>query len=781
MSRYCDLPIAPILSAADRWKQHCLTEGLSIFTDHEVWAPRVFDELKRLYIDAPDTSAASYYDKLKGQLATASVEAKWLMVELTWVLYLFPYKLIGVEGKRRNLELICSNVGIVFPSAHWALASEVLAGIGNPGTFFNTGFWVELSYTLLVFREFMQLSRSERERLIREDDALVTWIDALPLPKTLETGDALNPQNRQARHILLFLMHPDFHERIASSGHKRKIVKTLASKAGLTADTSTPTVMDQQLLAIRNHFQSQLGMDSLDFYRPPLADMWKDKPTAAPAVQEPVATYSVSTTSEDNLEAETDLDMGGFPRNVIFYGPPGTGKTWTLMNRVLSGDLYTAKTGDEPEEARLSRLLSKVGWYEAIAVALLDLGGTARVADIKAHSYLQIKAINGSSPQHLHQLIWGMLQMHTSPASSTVKTNPERRIEPFIFDKDEQAQWSMVSSWKNDAPEIHELYEQLKRPSDLGETVHRYTFVTFHPSYSYEDFIEGLRPVEVEMDDGSTNIQIKPRDGALKRLCKRAISDPKNRYAIVIDEVNRGNIAKIFGELITLIEPDKRLKTNADGKPVFAPGRSVMLPTSQDLFGVPENVDIYGTMNTADRSIALVDIALRRRFVFREILPNPGIIGGEHETGSIPVDDGGNRIDLRRLLAVLNARLTILRGRDACLGHAYFSKITSIDELRATFRDRIIPLLQEYFYEDWEGIALALAVSGNAKPFVEACTPKIEAIFGSRVSESAQIPDASIWRVARSLRPDAPDDDLFPAASFRALYEEVPVAATDLD
>lgn len=244
MSRYCDLPIAPILNAAERWKQRCLIESKSVFTDLSVWSAPVFEELKRLYIDAPDTSSAGYYDKLKGQLQNASAQAKWLAVELTWVLYLFPCRLIGVEGKRRNLELICTNAGLQLPANHWALQTEVLSGVGNPGTFFNTGFWIELSYTLLLFREFMKLGDDERKKCLLSDTDLVTWIDAQPLPETLESGDALNPNNRQARHILLFLLQPDYHERIASSGHKRKLVKLFAPLLGVTPDVSSPTAID---------------------------------------------------------------------------------------------------------------------------------------------------------------------------------------------------------------------------------------------------------------------------------------------------------------------------------------------------------------------------------------------------------------------------------------------------------------------------------------------------------------------------------------------------------
>lgn len=778
MSRYCDVPIAPILEAADRWKRRCLIEGRSIFTELSVWSPTVFEELKRRYIDAPDNSSAGYYDKLKGQLTGATDEAKWLAVELTWVLYLFPSRLISIEGKRNNLKLICDNSGLVLPSNHWALEDKVLSGVGNPGTFFNTGFWIELSYSLLLFWKLMEESQQMREKLLQDDASFVDWIDQLGLPNKLGTGDPLNPNTRQARHIVLFLLQPDYHERIASTAHKKKIVKLLAPLAGVNPDISSPTEIDKNLFKIRKHFESKFNTSELDFYQSPLAEMWREEKPSV--VQQSIPEYSIAQSTELELETEVNLDLGAFPRNVIFYGPPGTGKTWTLMSQVLSGMQYASPAKDEPKEIRWTYLLNNIGWYEVIAAALLDLGGTARVPQIKSHPFIQAKSTNGSAPKNLHSLIWAMLQLHTSPLSATVKTNAERRIEPFVFDKNDQSQWSLVNDWESQAPEIRTLYEQLNKPDTTNDVVSRYQFVTFHPSYSYEDFIEGLRPIEVERDDGIVEIQIKPRDGTLKLLCKRAIADPKNRYALVIDEVNRGNIAKIFGELITLIEPDKRLKLDMNGNPIYTPGKSVLLPISQELFGVPENVDIYGTMNTSDRSIALVDIALRRRFVFRELLPNPGVIGGEHETGSIPADDGGNRIDLRRLLSVLNARLTVLRGRDACLGHAYFCKITKIDELRATFRDRIIPLLQEFFYEDWEGIALVLAVGAGQKRFVEPISPNIDALFGPQSSNSPQIPDAQVWRITPSLRPDAQYDDLFPAASFRALYEGVTESATEL-
>ena len=171
-----------------------------------------------------------------------------------------------------------------------------------------------------------------------------------------------------------------------------------------------------------------------------------------------------------------------------------------------------------------------------------------------------------------------------------------------------------------------------------GDRRGRYEFVTFHQSYSYEDFIEGIRPKPGP--NGQITYEVVP--GILRRLSARAKSDPSNRYALLIDEINRGNIAKIFGELITLVEADKRAAYASDG--TLLSGLEVTLPYSGQRFGVPANLDIYGTMNTADRSIALLDLALRRRFQFEELLPIPASITGKTGDGCIEGDDGDSSI-----------------------------------------------------------------------------------------------------------------------------------------
>lgn len=193
----------------------------------------------------------------------------------------------------------------------------------------------------------------------------------------------------------------------------------------------------------------------------------------------------------------------------------------------------------------------------------------------------------------------------------------------------------------------------------------------------------------------------------------------KKNYVFIIDEINRGNISKIFGELITLIEPSKRI-----GR---VEGMKVKLPYSQQLFGVPDNVYIIGTMNTADRSIATIDTALRRRFCFKEILPDADVLN------SVTVGD----VSISDILMRMNRRITVLYDREHTIGHAYFIPLKdnpTVEQLAEIFENAIIPLLQEYFYEDYEKIRLVLGDNNKNRhdeQFIIAIEHSCNDLFGN--------------------------------------------------
>lgn len=200
---------------------------------------------------------------------------------------------------------------------------------------------------------------------------------------------------------------------------------------------------------------------------------------------------------------------------------------------------------------------------------------------------------------------------------------------------------------------------------------------------------------------------------------KDEIRENEKNYVFIIDEINRGNISKIFGELITLIEPSKRLGQEE--------GVTVRLPYSKKPFGVPDNVYLIGTMNTADRSIATIDTALRRRFQFKEMQPNPNVLEG--------ITVGG--VSIKEMLIRMNKKISVLYDREHTIGHAYFiplKKNPNIETLGAIFENNIIPLLQEYFYDDYEKIRMVLGDNNkesSEEQFILATSVDTNDLFGN--------------------------------------------------
>ena len=332
--------------------------------------------------------------------------------------------------------------------------------------------------------------------------------------------------------------------------------------------------------------------------------------------------------------------------NSIFYGPAGTGKTRESIRQAVE----IVKKSDDSDALNLSEY--KTSNYDGI-ISLFN-----NVSDLP-----ELNITNDKLLKEIQDL--------------------NKSVDNIVKNKGYKGYLEDLENPKNDILKY--------RLFPLIETV------TFHPSYSYQDFVEGIT-----VETNNKNIEYTVKDGIFKKICKRAIDNPNYNYVLIIDEINRGDISSIFGELFTLLEDKKRLGENEELK--------INLPYSKDNKGnpeklaVPKNLYILATMNTVDKSIALIDVALRRRFEFIECMPNYDLEDLKYEI------DG---VKLSNLLKSINDRITILKNEHYQIGHSYFLNITNIEELSEIFKTKIIPLLQEYFYDDWQSICAVLNQSYN--------------------------------------------------------------------
>lgn len=424
------------------------------------------------------------------------------------------------------------------------------------------------------------------------------------------------------------------------------------------------------------------------------------------------------------LDLEEALERRG---QAIVYGPPGTGKTYTARRAAVwllegGSDSKTAREllGDDSRLAARERHLSsgrspsRQAWFMVAnpshwswSKLFVDQPVDYSLGRLK-RNYPNVRAgdlVVGYESTPTKRIV--ALARVTSEYDQDAPPESALTLEPIATVKDGlsydelqtdpvlagsepvrfRCQGTLFALSTVEADRILALLTE-RDPSVAAiaePSVQRLTRITFHPSYTYEDFVEGFRPTP----SGTGMLELTLTDGIFKRVCEAASVDPDRRYIVLIDEINRGNIPKIFGELITLVEKDKR-------------GLTVRLPQSGAEFAVPPNVLLIGTMNTADRSIHLLDTALRRRFSFIELLPDSDLLEG--------ATAGALALDL--FLDSLNDRIRKRVGREKQVGHAMFYNgsqvIDSAEEFAAVFRHELLPLLQEYLYEDYKELAVLL-------------------------------------------------------------------------
>lgn len=403
--------------------------------------------------------------------------------------------------------------------------------------------------------------------------------------------------------------------------------------------------------------------------------------------------------------------------NTILYGPPGTGKTYQLNN--YKKQLFTDTNKEASKEELLIKKVKEHSLWEIVAAVLLVKDNFTSVSEICDSELVKLKK-DPKKPTRSYYLVRNSLIAYSDDSSSEYKTKRKDRF----FTKNENAEWSVIPELKEELVTIigNDLIKLAKgenidaAPKELKELSSRYNFITFHQKYSYEDFIEGIKPL-LQNDDTEeqvADLQFELKRGIFYNSCLEALkligynsfeesyadsfegrkakyevikTNSEKQFALFIDEINRANISAVFGELITLLEDDKRM--GADNE------MWVELPYSNERFCVPANLYVIGTMNTADRSIALLDIALRRRFEFKALYP----LYTETEWWS-------------SILETLNQAIyNWKKNPDFFIGHAFFINRPEADKIKI-LNTKIIPLLYEYCQNNAETVKRILSEAG---------------------------------------------------------------------
>ncbi|MCY3707092.1 MAG: AAA family ATPase [Gammaproteobacteria bacterium] len=708
-----------------------------MLTDRSLWTSENVDYLVKYFAENLDEGEGNFFEKLETQLAPAAGSAKQLAAEMLWVMYLYPVPASMQPGtKRQQIRQVWEWSDEALPDAPVELEEALNDGVGHPGTAFQTLRWREFLFFVRLMEAWTRLSASQREARLSDPWNLAEW-----LKKRDET------RSRQLRHILLYLLFPDHFEPFATATQKRNIVRAFARELGedpAAFDYKDRIALDRQILVIREKLQKEKGAASdFDFHDEPYLKVWRP-----------------DSNGGENDRPSRDESEGWYQERFgdarVWLLTPGAGaRHWDELRQegIVAigwddvGDLRECPTRHSVHE----KLREAYGWSNPSMNSLAcyqfahEMQPGDHVVATKGGATLLGHGIVESDYQfddgrarfkHVRRARWlkvgrwSVPEDRWFPTKTLTDRSSQRDWLRFAFElmdgggatepKPTPARASgerytsedALEDLFMDAQQFHDIVDTLARkknivlegPPGVGKTFiakrlaycligykapERVQMIQFHQSYAYEDFIQGYRPKE----EGGFEL----RDGVFHLFCREAAKDPDQRFVFIIDEVNRGNLSKIFGELMMLIEADKRGSEYA-----------VPLTYSPDAepFHVPDNLFVIGMMNTADRSLAMVDYALRRRFAFIRLTPAFGsdqfsdfLLAAEVE------EDLVNKIVDR--LTHLNRKIREDRknlGPGYEIGHSFFcpqEEDESPDEswYRSVILREIEPLLREYWFD----------------------------------------------------------------------------------